>query len=383
MKSRLPRPKRGTDAIRDLYQRLLQHGATFGDASPALAECAVHLKGLGIALVEQIQFVQCSNPRDRDYGRGNPHCRGRIQLQSGLDEAGCDYRCPECERPVFPTKFGKQVTVELQVNLQMTGVENFVTSQLQMEVGAWGRVAAGVYCIDLHGSRAHVCIVDSCDSPQYLSLEMARHQPTCYIVVDPTTAAERIVDESWLTKVALADIVADPKQLRRALNELVNKGVPTHIGNLAVPVYSKTVMPLRIDDPMRNSNPRLFILQVSPESIRVNGVEVVDKRGSERHEIFRKLLRQYLSDLQSKLAANDFHPVSLDELGPSKDDAENVRKTINRLQQDIVDQIRESTGEPIDREDVIETCGRPGPANKRHGYRLNPRTIALQANSTK
>jgi hypothetical protein len=55
-----------------------------------------------------------------------------------------------------------------------------------------------------------------------------------------------------------------------------------------------------------------------------------------------------------------------------------VRRTINRLQTDLMTALRKKRGLPVGREDIVETCRWSGQGGHQFGYRINPRTVAAR-----
>src|SRR5262249_5003933 len=98
---------------------------------------------------------------------------------------------------------------------------------------------------------------------------------------------------------------------------------------------------------------------------------------------FRFLWLQFLEDLPVS-DAKAFRALSIENLRTKLDeqlethteDNMNIRRTVNRLQEDIVEVIKRELGLPISREDIIETLDW-SVATQTHGYRLNPVTVVV------
>ena len=107
-------------------RRLLRHGARFVTPPRSVVESVQWLAGLGIIELRQGAAVRCANPVDADFPPNLRDCSGLIDLRDGADEGGRDYRCPECERAVFPEADDKERYETLSVHLRQDGIESFL-----------------------------------------------------------------------------------------------------------------------------------------------------------------------------------------------------------------------------------------------------------------
>lgn len=58
-------------------------------------------------------------------------------------------------------------------------------------------------------------------------------------------------------------------------------------------------------------------------------------------------------------------------------DPDSIRRSIDRVRDDIVHAVRRELGWPIDASDIVETVSRQGGRRSGEGYRLNPETVVL------
>ena len=128
------------------------------------------------------------------------------------------------------------------------------------------------------------------------------------------------------------------------------------------------------------------VVEVGPNVVRIEGEVVVAAQASTRFQVFKILWERFLEDLIKNLPPAEFSAISLDDLISEIENRENktdaaemtVRRAINRLQEDIETAVKKKTGQPIDREDIVQTCHWKGQAAGLHGYRLNPKTVGVR-----
>lgn len=354
------------------------------DPSAELLRAADHLKELGLARPMVREYVLCADPQDRDYPPPrNRHCQGRIYIEENLDEPGHDYRCPECERPVFPQRLGKRRHKELRAKINPEGVKAYVRNELAKLRVDVKDVAEGAFRVDLGDMGVILCILDYCSENRFHSRDWAKTNPTCYLIVD-SAHAERLLPEEWLTKVALADIIVGKVSLVETLNALAISDPPASMVEASVPVYSKTVSPIIVEKPSGPGKQRRFLVEVGPKTVRIEGEEVVAPQAGIRLEVFLILWEQFLDDLNECRDTDDFTPLKLSDIikkleerkGKDIEDENSIRRAINRLQSDIEAAFKRKVGDPMNREDIIQTCPWKGHGNE-HGYRINPRTVCI------
>ncbi len=140
---------------------VLVDGVVIKRPTPQIKVAADLLVHNGIIEVRDRDYVLCANPKDRDYPPKNRYCQGRIYLDE-LDEAGHDYRCPECERPVFPAGMQKQRFGELHITVLKQGIIRFVKNLLLDSGEQIVEIQPGVFRIDAVPANIYVCIADYC-----------------------------------------------------------------------------------------------------------------------------------------------------------------------------------------------------------------------------
>ncbi|MCC7409988.1 MAG: hypothetical protein IT442_18120 [Phycisphaeraceae bacterium] len=361
---------------------LLQTKASIEPVSPEVLAAAEQLRELGLIRVDRRTFVRCAFTEDRDFPHTSRTCTERIFLSPNLDENNHDYRCPECGREVFPDRYKKRRFEELRVKILDDGVAEYVQSKLGGDASieqvddvpfAW-RVKRGL-------AGVHVCIADFCDHQQIMSIQWAQQNPTCYVAVNPR-ALERFGPVDWLCTVPLADIIRGKVDLRATVEALASATEPKHIPALATPVYSKTAhRPEAVVEPYETST-HLFILELGGKTASINGVEVLAAQAHAAHAILRQLAKAYLEDVLAGAALDDFCCQTPDEItanlqkkGLKKDSVnqEQVRRTINRLQESIEQRLRQA-GIATERDSVIQVS----PNTTKEGYRLNPLKVAIR-----
>lgn len=377
--------KSGSSSSREEIASLLRDGAIHRDPTAEMLKAASLLEKLGLARPLIRQYVLCSDPQDSDFPPRQRHCQGRIYLEENLDEPGCEYRCPECDRPVFPQRYGKRGHKELRSRIVPDGVKSFVRNEMaKLQVNVKD-VAESTFRIDLGNMGVVVCILDYCHEDRFHSRDWAKTHPTCYLNVNPDYA-ERFLPEKWLTRISLADIVVGKVNLDEALRELASAGSPAAVMDASVPVYSKTVAPVVVDPGAGHGKQRRFVVEVGPKTVRVGGEEVVAPQADIRFEVFRILWDRHLEDLRGGRKTEDFTPMRLSDIVKKVEertqreieDETSIRRAINRLQADIEKAFKKKVGDPIDREDIIETCAWKGQQAGESGYRINPRTVCVR-----
>ena len=386
MASRSCRRKSGSSVDREEAARLLRDGAVTRDPSPALLKAAKRLEKIGLVETRVREYVLCAEPRDADFPPRNRHCRGRIYLKDGLDESGYEYRCPECERPVFPERLRKRRHQELHTKVSRQGVESYISSQLtRLKVGI-KEISEAVYRVDLGDMGVVVCIADYCAEEKFLTRDWAATHPTCYIVVNPKGFEERFLEEEWLRRVSLADVVSGAADLEKVLRELAASGPPPAVKNVSVPVYTKGPAPVVIEPLQPSVKDRRFVVEVGPNVVLVEGEVVVAPQAGPRYEIFRILWDRFLDDLKEAIPPEQHGLINIRDLikelesrtGKFVEDETTVRRTINRLQSNIETAVKKKLGLPIDREDIVQTCRWKGQGEGDYGYRINPFTVAAR-----
>ena len=390
MASKSSRRRNGSSSSPDDYARLLCDGFAAEQPSEALSAAGEHLHTLGLAEVRWQEYVCCADQQDSDYPPKNRHCRGRVYLDDALDEAGHDLRCPECERPVFPYQYRKRRHREMRTAVSAQGVLAYLADRLREAGDRVKDVAAGVYRVEMNGTDLLVCVVDCCGDEKYLARDWARTNLTCYIVVNSKHGEERFLDEAWVARVSLAQIVCGDLDLKKRLQEVAAAGPPQTLRNASVPVYARGAPP--IVEPVAPTQPkRRFVVECGPKVVRVEGEVVVAPQAGTRFDVFRVLWDQFLEDLKAGKPPAEFRALSVNNLdsrlqedGTRHDDLATIRRAVNRLQDNIATGSRRpracpSTGRTSSPSDDASTGGSRRPPvlgsrpNQPHCSGLRPR----------
>jgi len=385
MASRHSPSRNGSAMRREHVQRLLRNGVIISAPEPELLATAGQLEQLGLIQVQPTEFVRCADPQDADFSRTNRHCRGRVYLSGPLQ----DLRCPECERRVFPDADRKRRHQEVRIEVLAPGVLAYVFGLLEKERYERTPVCGGVLRVNSGPLGVLVCVVDYCEDPKFLAREWASTQPTCYIAVNPL-AAERFLDEAWLRRVGLAELLCGETDLAELVEKTALSGPPAVIRLASIPICSRTSRPRCQDGREKGGDRRLFVVELDEGVVRVEGQRVVAAQAVTRYQVFRALWERFVEDLGQGRRVEDFRATDMEtilcRLQAVSDkevvDEVSIRRAINRLQTDIMEAIRRVLGLPIQRDDVVETCRWKGQASAEHGYRLNPRRVAVRPASS-
>jgi len=384
MASKSSRRKSGSSNNLDDCARLLCDGFAVDEPPEALVAASEHLRTLGLVEIQWKEYVCCADPQDGDFPPKNRYCRGRIYLDDALDEAGHDLRCPECERPVFPYQYRKRRHREMRTAVSAQGVLAYVPGRLQESAENVREIAAGTYRAEMNGRDVTVCVVDYCGDEKYLARDWARTNPTCYIVVNSKHGDEKFLDEAWVARVSLAQVVCGEVDFKKQLHEVAAAGPPQALRNASIAVYARGAPPI-VEPVAPTQLKRRFVLECGPNTVRVEGEVVVAPQAGTRFDVFHILWRQFLEDLKAGSPPANFRALSVNDLdsrlqeeGTRHDDVTTIRRAINRLQDDIATALRKRLGLPIDRENIVQTCRSRGQEDKDYGYRINPFTVAAR-----
>ena len=365
--------------------RLLQDGAVFRSPSKGLLAAAEHLRKLGIIDAVTEEFVCCANVEDSDFSSTNRNCPGRIYVTNGAFDSG-ELQCPMCGRHVYPDTYEKRRYTELRADVSPDGVLAYVGTALADVDPGLRQLAPGVFRLDVGDETVTVCIVEYCGDDRYLTRDRATSNPTCFIAVNPRDFEGRFLEEPWVQRLRLADMVCGTVDLAEVIRETATQGPPALVRQVSIPVCGKGPLGV-IAEPVEPSSPnRRFAVEVGSNVVRVEGVKVVAEQAGLRFVVFSILWDSFLDDLNNGLAADQFHtkPISqvIDELerrtGKNHPDETTVRRALNRLQKDIEVAIKRKVGLPIDRQDIIQTCRWTSQSDDNFGYRINPFTVVAR-----
>lgn len=364
---------------------LLRDGRRFEAPSASLIAAADRLERLGILRLERCVFVRCNDPQDTAAPASSRHCRGKIYVDEHLDEAGHEVRCEVCERPVFPNRGSMRRRDEICTHVDLEGVTRFVAAEAARAGGDAKCLADGVWRIDLGTAEDFVCVVDCCPLDPYLDRAWAKTRVVCYVAADSARLRTGFLNEEWVTRAALADLLSGAVDLSDVVQRIADAGSPKHVSEPTVHVYahraSPGVPPRGAAEPRRKQ----FIVEVGPGMVRIDGVTVVAPTADSLFDIFSILWDRFLVDLREcrKPESHTWLKVAAiaDRLGAIRGkhfaDVGSVRKGVNRLQLDIETALKKGPGTPISRTDVIESGATSGVGDAA-GYRLNPRTVLVR-----
>jgi hypothetical protein len=376
------RRKNGIGVSSGAVLQVLQDGMVIGKPSADVLRAMDVLAGRGIVGVHRHEYVLCANSRDRDFPPAVRDCRGRVFLRDGADEGGYEYRCPDCNRPVFPNRNGKQWFYEYRVTVIREGVVSYLASLLST-LGLNDRLRCeGVWEVDTDEGRVTLCVVEYCAEERVLAREWAAMSPTLYVTVGPKER-DWLLGEAWLKHLRLADIVSGEADLVSALTDAAATGRPASFHVASVPIYTKGARPIHFEPVETIHTDRAFAVAVGPSAVVVNGVEVMSRRAGTRMVVFRILWKRFLDNLKNGHEPDDFPPMTIQDIADlvqketkkEVEDVESVRRAVNRMQADIEKAVKKHTGAPIGSGDIIQTIPSQGTGGEDHGYRINPVSV--------
>lgn len=367
----------------DHLARLLEDGALVERPGPEIEAAAHCLESLGLIGVERAEFVRYADSADGDFAWSNRVCPGQVVLPADYEDE--DLPCPVCGRLVFPETNAKRRHRQLRVRVKLDGVVAYLRSLLADDLGEPEEIAAGVLRVPVGTMGVYVCVVDACRDPRFLGRDWARTQPTCYVVVAPRLA-RRFLEEEWIRRVKLSNIVAGENDLVAVVMEVGEAGSPTVVRNASVPVCATGVPPIVEGDRHTPQSDRCFVVQVTGDRVFIEGEPVMAAQADTRYVVFRLFWERFLDDLREGRVPEQYRVMDLpsimkelaDRMGRQLVDEMSIRRTINRLQADIMTTLRRKRGLPVGREDIIETCRWAGQGKREYGYRLNPLKVAVR-----
>jgi hypothetical protein len=363
-------------ASRELIRELLRHGARFVEPCLEVVEAAEWLAGLGLVALHRGRAVRCANWLDPDFPPPMRDCDGLIALRPEADGGGGDYRCPECERIVFPEADRKQEFDTLGVQLRQAGIEAFLISACG-ELASGRSFVGGVLTLSVQQINAAVCLVDYCSEAHWLGRGFGINQRCVYVTVGPEVAP-RILREDAVAHVELVDVLLGLKDLPATIIERVSR-LPAALANVDPLVYALGARPIA-SEPENRPGRHIFHVWLSPAGFLVDGLLALRATRTTANLIMRVLTQRLTDAIRT---GGSLQPMSADDLADAVEeitgdvqDADTIRRQISRMRKDITDTIHR-TGTPIGEHDIIETVSRSGAEAGGEGYRLNPATVAL------
>lgn len=378
------RPRKSSTPNLDLLNELLSDGKSFSEPSSAQLAAAKYLSSRGLVRVENDVYVKCANPIDGDFPPGNRNCAGRIALDPDLDEAGGEIKCPDCNRIVYPIRRRKQQFQELRGWHDSGGILRFVEGLLaaaELHVAPTDSPAAFMVSSDELARQVLVGVLDYADDSDYFDREYAQHNPAFYVVVDIKNLEHQILEEDWIARASLAELLI-AGDLSARVEEISKSLQPSSIANLRTRIVSKRPHTKPPSAPAESDH--LIYVELDSKGLWVQGQQVVSGKGLSQLPIIKILRDSFLEDLRDDRAAENFQALSLLDISesmsaqtgkPANPDDEAIRRPILRCRDQISKVLREELGVPIGDDDVIENYG--------GGYRFNPRRVVfrpIQAN---
>lgn len=123
-------------------------------------------------------------------------------------------------------------------------------------------------------------------------------------------------------------------------------------------------------------------MELGHRTVRINGIDVLGTQAATGHPILRELAKAFLQDLldgkdlQHFLCQTPAHLADALQTATNKEDAmdaEQVRRTINRLQESFEQRLCKA-GLVAEHDSIIEAS----PDTVKGGYRLNPLKVAIR-----
>lgn len=211
-----------SDPSRGLFKRRLEIDLPGGERERVARQLAYR----GLLRIEERTFVRCVNPLDPDQNRLSKDrlCDGRIYLNPRFDESNHDYRCPHCNRIVFPSRKRKTQSIRLVPE------DDAITALIEGQIRAAGfdpvERPRGLYRVATDGGQADVCVVDRYPQPDVFQAGYAT--PVLFVLLDDGLAGRlpRPADVFRLADIALGDA---GQRFQRRLREVV-RGNPDATG---------------------------------------------------------------------------------------------------------------------------------------------------------
>ena len=364
---------------RRLISELLRDGALFFSPSAAAVAEAERLARLRLIEIAIRHVVHCANPADQDFPPASRYCDGFVELRNDAHEGSADYRCPSCERVLYPETDRKAQTKALSVRLSQSGIEQYLINSCGDLTGGKS-FTNSILPVPVNGLNAVLCLVDYCSDERWFARGFGVNQRCVYVTVDHY-AGQRMMDEEAVLHVPLVDLILAKVDLRDFLLQRAS-ALPPALMNADVSVYSLGARPIRPSADSATIERRIFRLALSPAGLHVDGIIAIRRQRRESAlNIFAVLIKEFTQalirhQLVQGLSADDI----ADRIQHGRDeavDASSVTRNINRLRGDIATAVRRELGKPIGDHDIIETVARADATDVGHGYRLNPKSVVL------
>jgi hypothetical protein len=320
---------------------------------------------------------------DGDFPPAARDCDGLVVLRGQADEGGGEYRCPTCERIVYPDADGKARLETLTILLSPLGIEKFLIKHCGKDARD-RQFQDGVLTLAIERVNASICLPEFCSDSLLLRRSAAMSQTGIYVTVEPD-AKRRMLQDIGIAHVAFLQILTGEVDLCSMLRDRVRTGPPA-CSNVDVPVYGFGVTAIgpRVEPvPL----PRRFTVRLNSKGFWVDDLLMVKAERKTAILILQALIHRFAQDIS---ALSQVEAMSVDEIADAvetagdpetdeKRDADTIRRTIDRLRDEFAETIRKTTGKPIGEYDIIENVSRSGAGKGAKGYRLNPQTVTLVA----
>ncbi|ABK45344.1 hypothetical protein Mmc1_2851 [Magnetococcus marinus MC-1] len=364
---------------------MLESGWSVDRPSDALLLEVAKLEEMGVITSDLYTYVLCSNPEDRDYPPPNHLCSGRVRLVDSLDEGADDYRCPECNHPVYPEYDEKQTFQELCYRVDQEGALSFLQEEIEA-IGSMRALTDGVYRCDHADGEVIICVVEVCEHPKYLSRDYVASTPTVVVALHDRNAELRLLEDPWLIKTSLSQLIRGDQDLASLMRDALHAQPPV-LTHTSVPIYNKVITPLYHHQAEQVEPEVVYQVQYRPDEIRVNGQMVVGLKAAAQIRVFEILWKQFLKGMLEGKLVDDFKIMTLEKITDAVQlkvpeevvDAVIVRRSINRLRNMMMDAVKKQQGLPIQQDSIIENIKT---ARGAQGYRINPLLVLPRASQT-
>ncbi|MEG3637682.1 hypothetical protein [Magnetococcus sp. PR-3] len=361
---------------------MLESGWSVDRPSEELFSEVKKLEEMGVITSDLYTYVLCSNPEDRDYPPPNHLCSGRVRLVDGLDEGADDFRCPECNHPVYPEYDEKQTFQELRYRVDQKGALSFLQEEIEA-IGPTRALSEGVYRCDYADGEVIVCVVEVCEHPKYLSRDYVASTPTVVVALSDRNAELRLLEEPWLIKTSLSQLIRGEQDLASLMGDALHAQPPV-LAHTSVPIYNKVITPLYHHQTAEVDTEILYQVESRPDEIWVNGQMVVGPKAPAQIRVFEILWKQFLKGMLEGKLVDDFKIMTLEKITDAVQlkvpdevvDAIIVRRSINRLRKMMMDAVKKQQGLPIQQDSIIENIKTVRGAQ---GYRINPLLVLPRA----
>lgn len=188
----------------DAYAGLLKSGVVIDIPDPPRERALGHLQRLGLLTMVARDYVRCVNPLDHDQRfRKDLACDGRVWLEPQRREVELDYRCPDCDRVIFPTR--KQKASAYHVAVDPAALGTYLEVFMQSVGLAPASRGAGWWRVHVEGEDVDVVLLDAGPHRKLLAWEYGLYNPVLYVVGNDRELRRDVPDER--AELRLVDLV--------------------------------------------------------------------------------------------------------------------------------------------------------------------------------